>query len=156
MAEFYISLLDQLDNEVPLPFGAQVVPKWYSETAIGGSERAQIEIYATPSALRGLLRCLGYRLIIYNRNMTPVWNGILDEISLALGGFTIGLSIREMYNRISVLYSTTEDNATISGETAWAQDNESVTRYGYKELRYSAADTTADQAVNLRDTLLGQ
>lgn len=156
MAEFYVSFIDSTGAEVPLPFGLQITPKRYSETAVGGPERAELEVQGPVPALRALLRWLGYRIVIRSRNHSPVWNGIIDEVFLALSGFSVGLSIKEMFNRISVLYTSTEDGATISGQTDWAQDDESIAKYGYKELVYSAADIGATQAISLRDTLLGQ
>lgn len=142
-------------NLLPWPAGVVVDMPTYGEQAQGGFDRAQIEATGPTDGLWALLRWLGYFVRIRNDAGDAVWFGLIYEATLRTGALEVGLSLDQMYNRIAVAYTTTgADGAAERATTAWAEDAESVARYGYKELLHTAADISPAQATALRDTLL--
>ncbi|MCE7982546.1 MAG: hypothetical protein DYG89_15250 [Caldilinea sp. CFX5] len=142
-------------NLIPWPNGVAATVERYGGTATTGFDQAAVAATGPTAALWALLRWLGHRLRIRDDAGQAVWGGLIHEVTLQLGAFEVGLSLEGMYNRIAVAYSTTDaSGADVRATTAWAEDAESVARYGYKELLHTAADVSPAQAVALRDTLL--
>lgn len=142
-------------NSVPWPNGVAATVERYGGAATKGFDQAAVSANGPVDALWALLRWLGYRLRIRDESGETVWGGLINEVTLQLGAFEIGLSLEGMYNRIAVAYSTTDAGGSdVRATTAWAEDAESVARYGYKELLHTAADVAPAQATALRDTLL--
>lgn len=140
---------------IPWPAGVVVGEPTYSEEAQGGFRQAQVEVTGPDNALWALLRCLGYLVRIRNASGQAVWLGLIYECTLRTAALEVGLSLDQMYNRIAVAYTATgPDGASRRGTTAWAENTESIARYGYKELLHTASDGSDSQAVALRDTLL--
>lgn len=154
MNEFTVIFQDKNGNELPLPNGLTVVPLRYSEMAVGGFDVADLEIHGNIHALWSLLQWLGYRIVIQNRNKSPVWWGYIDEIMVGRGALQDGLSLKNMFNRVAVAYTFNDLGNNVSGTTSWAEDTESIARYGRKELLLSLSDTNLAQAESKRDTKL--
>lgn len=69
--------------------------------------------------------------------------------------YTAGLD--DVFNRVKVLYTYTDYNGeSISEETDWSEDADSVERYGYRELVHSESDLTAEAAETMRDRILSE
>lgn len=142
-------------NALPWPNGVTATVERYGGRATHGFDQAAVAAVGPVDALWALLRWLGYRLRIRDDAGEAVWGGLIEEVTLQLGAFEVGLSLDGMYNRIAVAYTTIDaSGADVRATTAWAEDAESVARYGYKELLHTAADISAAQATALRDTLL--
>lgn len=129
---------------------------WYGATAQGGYDRAELAVGTTDANLLwDVARKLGWYITIRNRDLSPVWVGMIESVEIDTGNAQVGLSLENMFNRIAVAYSYDDGNGvTTRATTAWSEDTESTGRYGTKELLYSLGDASADQAEAQRDTLL--
>lgn len=153
--QWTVEIEDSGNNLLPWPNGLTVHVDSYGAKAQGGFVRATVTVQGPLEALWALLRWLGYRLRIRNAEQAVVWAGLIEEATVSLGALEVGMSLDGMYNRIAVAYSTLDPSgASERYTTAWAEDSESVGRYGYKELLYSLSDVAAEQATATRDTLL--
>lgn len=129
----------------------------YSFHALGGPNQATVQAYGTKTALWELLNWLRAPVEIVNDAGTAVWWGYVAEVTISFNAIEIGVSIGSMYNRVNVVYSYIEPGAAAIGtraDTGWAQDDESVSAYGTRELRHSLSGDTPESAEQARDTLL--
>lgn len=127
-------------------------PLRFSVSALGGPKAAMIEV-ATDSV--DILRSVGFYVIIRNDFGTPVWWGKAEEVLLSTGKLQIGVSQREIRNRISVLHNYIDgDGGSIPVETGFAEDARSVAVYGKFEERHSLGEASTAQAVAVRDQSL--
>lgn len=147
-------LEDDGNNSVPWPPGVTVAPLSLGAEAQGGFDLADLQADGPPAALWALLSALGKRLRI-RRDGSALWAGMVNEVILNLGAIQVGLTLKGMYNRVAVAYSY-DDAAGDSqrATTSWAEDAESIARYGYSELLFSLSNVTQMQAEKQRDTLL--
>lgn len=158
MNEEVVILRAGTTTPVVLPATMGVTFNWHSWAALGGPEEMEATVTGPSEAIWEVLRWLGYGVEVRNERGSTIWWGFVDDVTVRLGpGLEIGLSLEEMYNRVQVAY-TYEDAAgdLQDAETAWAQDDASVDRYGTKELRHTQADTTATAADALRDRIVTQ
>lgn len=135
-------------------FGLSVLG--YSHHRIGGPELATATVTGGPGDLWGLFDWLRYGLTIHN-GAEPIWWGYVETVTLALGGVEIGLSLREMYNRIAVTYSHVAAGSADVGErktTSYTTDSYSRSTFGAKSLLASVDGASDAQAEQTRDTLL--
>lgn len=143
------------NDTIPLPASATLSVNGYDAEALGGYKSAELSMSGPQSALWQATRWLGYFITIRNDVGQAVWYGMLHEVVIATGSIEVGLSLSSMYNRIAVAYTTEAPGGAVERETTdWAENAESILRYGYKELLYSMSDVTLEQAEAQRDTLL--
>lgn len=143
-------------NEINAPTGVALLPLRYSESAEGGPLAAEIEAVGRQGDLWPLLRYLGRRVRILNKNATPVWWGKLAEVQIGLGaGLRVGLSLDNVANRVAVRYAIrNEAGVTLRQTTTYAEDTESMAAYGSKERLISLGQVSTAQAEALRDATL--
>lgn len=124
----------------------------------GGSAVAEVEIAGTEAALWDTLAWLGRPLTVYGDFGEPVWWGFVNEVRVSAGSTTYAVSLDGLYNRVAVAYTeSSPDGAQDRLTTAYAQDDASVTRYGYKEAVYSMGqDASAALAEARRDAILAR
>lgn len=140
-----------------LPPSIKLFPRKWSAADIGGSKQATIEATGTAEDLGLLLTWLGDRAVIDNEFSTPVWWGVIYEVEANFGHMTVTLSLETIYNRIAVIYPARQaDGSTKSEKTAWAEDSNSINRYGRRDWLYSLAEGTGEIANGVRDRLLKQ
>lgn len=140
---------------VPTQKQLKLTPQRWSAKAVGGFDKATINVSGLESGLWEIARWLRFGVEIRNKNDSIVWAGFINEAQLEINGVQVTLSLDEMTNRVQVLYTyETVDGDNESGETTWVEDSGSIGRYGYKELRHSQADTTPTAADTLRDLIL--
>lgn len=152
---FSVELFKPNGDHVPAFERLQFTPVWYSATAIGGYETADIRVDGPADALHSLLRLLGYTVHIRNANHTIVWSGVIDEVTITAGAQQIGSSIKNIVNRVKVAYTSQTPDGTLERLTTdWASDSESINRYGYAERLYTKSDVSQAQAEAYRDTLI--
>ncbi len=143
------------NDTIPIPANATLTVSGYDAEAVGGPKSAEMTMVGPQSALWQATRWLGHRVTIINDVGTRVWYGMLHEVVVATGAIEVGLSLANMYNRVAVAYTYSPPGGAVERATTdWAENSESVTRYGYKELMYSMSDTNLAQAEAQRDTLL--
>lgn len=143
------------NDTIAIPANATLTVTGYDAEAVGGPKSAEMTMVGPQSALWQATRWLGHRVTIIADNGQRVWYGMLHEVVIATGSIEVGLSLANMYNRIAVAYTYEPPGGAVERATTdWAENSESVLRYGYKELMYSMSDTNLTQAEAQRDTLL--
>lgn len=139
MSDFDIIVYDRNGGIVPIPSGAIALPQRWSAKAIGGPHDAEVRIDGPRAALFSLSSWLGYEVRIVNRDGQAVWWGDIEEIELTISGLTLGVSLANFANRIQVRYTAKQAGGqSDSADTAWLQDDASVTQYGTWERRINA------------------
>jgi len=134
------------------PAGLTFEPQSWSAMATGGPDDAKIKVKGQAFSLWELLRILAYEVRIRGATGRLLWWGYVHEVTATVGGTTVGLTLETMYNAVRILYSyEDEDGAPQDAETAVSSNSDSMTRYGRKEMLYSAGDADATSAEKLRD-----
>lgn len=136
---------------------AKILVGSYSWHAIGGPERAELPASGDPRALWELLEWLRAPVEIVDERDESVWWGYVAEAKVSIGAIQCGVSVDGMYNRIAVAYSNVTPGAETAGTratTVWAQDDDSVSIYGKRELLGTLADALQAVAEGKRDALL--
>lgn len=138
------------------PLDLEMTPIQYSSTAIGGPDQAIVRVSGGFPALWSILDYLGFTIRIVSPTGRVVWEGIVERADVTSPAYTVGLSLRSLYNRVQVQYSRTMDSDFVAESlvTSWAQEATSFAKYGPKELKASQPDGSLTQAEALRDTLL--
>lgn len=127
----------------------------YSASVEGGPVAAEIAVTDVTDAEQALA-LLGCKVTLYAPDLTPVWWGLVEEVTAFEGGLEYGVSLRDMANRLCVLYSIATEGGSTAAQTSWAEDARSVSLYGRKELRYTLGTATADEAQTALTNLLAQ
>jgi len=158
MSDFSVVLKNRAGTvELYQAQGFRLSAQRYSSTAIGGPETATVSVDGVGDALWSALNWLGYVVEIRNHLGTPVWWERVWEADVQVSGVRRGCTMDKMYNKIAVAYSVLDvDGQAIYGETGWAMDSESNSRYGNRELRYSLGDGEGVGATAKRDWLLSK
>ena len=153
---FFVRVWDTANNPVLPPDGVAIEPASWSAAAIGGPIAAQINATGSIDGLLALGAWLNYRIQIVAADGLPLWWGHIDAVALNTGALEREISLREMANRVKVLYSQSAPGGTLAGaETDWAEDAASIAAYGRRELVHSAASALTDaQATALRTRIL--
>jgi len=138
-----------------LPRDLVLAPQHWSANDRGGCEQASIEAIGSAESLASLCGWLGDKVEIFNEFGECVWWGDLWDIELNLGNISIHMSLDEVRNRVKVTYpSILPDGSEQSNETGWAQDNDSVARYGKREIIYGSTRGNANIAAYMQATIL--
>lgn len=144
------------DFSQPLSFPAvKLIPDTYSHAAIGGPHKARVRAYGQAAALWDMLEWLRAPVELIDWRAERVWWGWLAGATVKVGAVEIGLTLDAMSNRVAVAY-TGQGGLTGRYTTAWAQDDQSVTAYGTKELLASLSNASQASAENYRDSLIGE
>ena len=153
---FAIRIYDRADNPVAVPAGLVVQPVRWAWNAIGGPADAEIEVGGIRDGLLALAGWLGYRIEIQNADGERVWWGDIEACEIVFGGLAVGVSLENLANRVQVRYSQRQaGGGAEAADTAWAQDDDSVTQFGTFERRINATQAmTATEAEALRYTAL--
>lgn len=156
MSDFSVLLTDL--NGAPVSAGGiRLEPLWYDWAVEGGPAECTLRVAAEDQW--GLLQLLGLRVVVKNAVGTPVWWGIVVDVPLPGGALQRGISLRDMVNRWRVIYTAPGVNSAMTAAemvTPWAEDAESVARFGAKEGMETATDVDATAAAAKRDTLLAR
>lgn len=130
-------------------------PKWISGNRLGGSERAEIVASGDPTGLWLTAEMLGRDVKVLGRRGNLCWWGMIQESRISIDGLTFGFSLEPMFNRVAVAYNELgADGSSVRYTTDWAENSDSVARFGEKELLYSLGDGNEAQAEAMRDRLL--
>jgi len=126
--------------------------------AIGGCDLATIRVTGPEVSLWHLANALLSAVEIYDGHDALVWWGYVSELEISAGGFSFGVSLDSMANRVAVAYSyVTAGFATGSRATTdWAEDADSVAEYGIFERLESLSQADDLEAEAYRDTTLAQ
>lgn len=124
----------------------------------GGPDYAEVELKGDINSLWAALQLLRCPLTIHNENQTPVWWGYVAEVSFAVKGIAVTVSLDGMKNKVAVAYSHVEPGTQDVGErrtTAWAEDSASIAEWGQKESLETIDGASDALAESVRDTVLG-
>lgn len=151
----------QFDVRLRSPFGITqqgryaVAPEWWSDSAVGGPDMAQIRLDGHHETVAEGLKMLNWQVEILNSLGGLVWWGYVHAVDTHFGGVTIGLSLDDVYNAVAVAYVDTRADGTIERKTtAWAEDALSIARYGRREILLSATEGGQTAAQKYRDRYL--
>lgn len=154
---FTVKVLDRGNGYLIPPPQLAVTAKRWSDHAEGGAEQATIEVAGPVDLLHVPLQWLGFTVHICNEYGDEVWWGYIDEVEVSFGAFVVRMALRDLYNRVKVLYAFQDaGGANATGETTWAEDADSVSRYGRKALLASMADAKLADAEARRALILSQ
>lgn len=127
----------------------------YSFEAIGGPSSASVSVSGPESELLRVFDWLMCPIAIY-QDGEIVWWGFVHDATLNLGGVSVGLSMDKLANKITVAYELASPGSDIGerATTAAANDTDSQTVYGIKELLATSTASSATAATTYRDRLL--
>lgn len=97
---------------------------------------------------------LGAFVAIYVDNpLIPIWEGLINRIIFNAGGISYTISLDDMANRVSVVYTGAANAGT---ETPVSNNGNSQAIYGIKQdqIEFGADPSTATHRILLRDTIL--
>lgn len=129
----------------------------YSWHVIGGPRQATVTAWGDEWAIWELLNWLRAPVILRDNEGNVRWWGYLHTIDIQVGAIQVGVSLDNMYNRVSVVYGYLAPGSATAGtraNTGWAQDDDGVSAYGTRELKYSLAEASIESAEQTRATLL--
>lgn len=146
-------------------FAEQIQSLSFSIQSIGGYWDAKIKINYPLSEIENWIESggnsgLGRHVVIYNPSLEIIWEGFVNGISAALGGITYKTgSLKDINNRISVTYSTTDTTTIpptvgIRETTVVANDTDSQDQYGIIQKIIPKGGTTTVLAEQGRDAWL--
>jgi hypothetical protein len=100
----------------------------------GGPESALVQLGAALS-LEEMAAYLGWKLLICNRDQTPVWWGFIEEMEASQEGSWKRLSLKTMANRVGVSYQSQTPSADfgLMAQSPWVEDLASQASFGVKE-----------------------
>lgn len=155
MSGFSVQIFTSAGTPVSTLERLEFTPSWYSSMAVGGYEKAEVRVDGPQDSILSTLRMLGNTIHIRNANHTLVWVGMIEEVLVTYGAMQVGQSIKDIANRIKIAYTEASVDGTLERLTTdWAEDTESITRYGYSEKLMTKADVSTAQAEAYRDTML--
>jgi len=142
-----VRFLDRDFDESLTLAGISVSVENLSWAAQGGPEGATLTVRGDERALWLMDSTLRYGVEVINDRGEAIWWGYVHGVEFAKGALAKGISLGQMSNSVAVAYAT-DDGET--GRTAYADDAESVTTYGTKQLLVSADNLTATAAEGRR------
>lgn len=129
----------------------------YSWHVSGGPRQATVTAMGNAYAIWELLNWLRAPVILRDNEGSTRWWGYLHTVDIQVGAIRVGVSLESMYNRINVVYGYLAPGSATAGtraNTGWSQDDDSVSAYGTRELKYSLSEASPESAEQTRDTLL--
>lgn len=152
---FHVKLYDALDSDVNHTLS--LTPQRWAGDVLGGPTDASITGMGRMEDLRQCLEWIGYRVVVLNDDLDPVWWGFVNAAFVDHPAISWGFTIDQTYNDVKVIFSYTDvDGRSQKGETDSATNSDSIARFGTKALVYSAGTSTATEADSLRDELLSK
>jgi len=140
-----------------LPRDLEIVPLTWSANDRGGCFQAEFTAHGSAESLATLANWLGDRIEVYNEMGQRVWWGDLWDIEIVLDHIEVRLSLDNVYNRVKVIYpDVLPDGTEISRRTNWAQNDNSIERYGTRELLHGLSSMMGTAANTVRDSLLSK
>lgn len=139
---------------VELPLAYEV--ERYSRSVYGGPKQATLQVSGDAQPLWELLNRLRCPVEIWTDDGACPWWGFVSEVDLRIGQVTASASLEEMANRIAVAYTINGDSGKQRKTTIWAEDSESIAKYGIKELLQTSSASSDAHALAALTTFLSQ
>ena len=130
-------------------------PEWYREDVGGGCSAAEFSVESERNQLWLCADLIGREIRVYDERNQATWWGMVYEVRINIDGTVFGFSLDNMANRIAVAYAEENaDGSTDRKTTAWANNNDSIYRFGQKELLQSIGEASGDLATAAQARLL--
>jgi len=155
---FFVFLMNESTGLPYQPEGATQVVS-LSWRALGGCERAELQVSGLPQSLELWKDWLGKAVLIRNAFGSLVWWGYVQALSKQAGAVEQDCTLADVANRVAVAYTSLNPNGAQYGEamlTDWAEDAASVALYGRKELLLTRGMMAESTALQLRAQVLRQ
>lgn len=133
-------------TEQYLPVGMKVKVRERSTHVYGGPKECELEVSGNLDAMPALLDWLRDRIEIFDDSGNPLWWGIVSRVEVPVGKVKLIADLDEMANAIQVVYTISNENGQSTGvamSTDWVVDEESIQKYGRKELLLSIGESNA-------------
>lgn len=133
----------------------------YSIAAVGGFWTANLGMKLPLEEIEDwLYNGIGRQIICKGGASTVVWEGIVNRVSLEIGGYDISIGpYMDISNKIKITYSMfiQVGDGTATGvrvETDYIQDDNSILRYGTLEKNFSVGGIAQEEVSDLQAMLL--
>jgi hypothetical protein len=142
-------------NNLLAPMDVDYKIKRYSHSVMGGPKLAEISVKGSEPALWELAEYARRPIKIFSDKGDPVWWGLVSEVRLDIGLWSVGINIDSMANVVGVVY---EDDAADGQpkKTAWAEAEDSIAEYGRKETLITSSGSNETHALAARDKYLSE
>ena len=144
----YARITDPDGNRVDLAgLGFTHTIDTYSHAALGGPKNAQITVRGPRDSLWSLIRVLASDVSIHDEAGAWRWGGYVESVAVSIGALSVGLTIKNIANRIQVTYTAHEFDANgqeqqTQAHTEWLSESDSIAQYGTHEARLPFGDST--------------
>lgn len=142
-----VHLQDTSGGDVLLPPSLNIRPIRYDYAAQGGPTWADLRVDGDALSLWRAINWLAYRVEILDDMGVKVWWGQINSVELSVGDISIGVSLDTMANSVGVIWT----GDSTGGTTDFAIDQDSIDRYGRKELLISVDGVEEGSAEQRRD-----
>lgn len=130
-----------LDRVQILDSSLVLTPQRLSWSMYGGPESADVDMAGSENSMLTMLNHLADKIEIQNDLGLVVWVGIINEVTIPYGPNAVTVSLDAMYNTAKVVYTyDLPDGSEDSDETSWYTNDDSIDRFGAKEIRYISTD----------------
>lgn len=143
-------------HEETLPEGLDVVVNAYSKSVYGGCLEAEIEIKGETERLFELINYLRDGVEIYDEAGNAVWWGYVERVEIPNKSVMIVADLDEMHNKVAVAYnliSAGDNTVGLRRTSAWVVDDDSIAKFGTKELLESGGSMNAVEALSMATRL---
>lgn len=142
--------------EQALPVGLTVEVDHYSKTVFGGCEKAELNISGKQDHLLELINYLRNGVEIYDDAGNAVWWGFVNRVEIPRDQIIVSADLEEMHNKIAVAYNLISAGGNTVGirrTSPWISDDDSIAKFGTKELLESGGSMNAVEAVAMATRL---
>ncbi len=154
MSGFYVELVDSDGAPYTIPAAITLKPRTASSMALGGYDQCELAVTGAPEALWSILRWLRFGVTVRNQDAQIVWDGYIHEVQVSINAISVSLSLDTMSNAVNILHAYTGGDGDTAAETGWAFHDDSIARFGRKDLLYSGSDILPSTALELQARIL--
>lgn len=143
-------------TEQVLPAGLQIDVVQYSKSVYGGCDRAEIEIRGNEDRLLELMNTLRCGVEIYDEKGNAVWWGFVQRVEVPRDKVKVVADLEEMSNKVAVAYNLISAGGNTVGlrrTSPWIADEDSLAKFGIKELLESGGSMSSVEAVSMATRL---
>ncbi len=144
------------DFSAPIPIGLDPEVTSLTWCAQGGPERATLRLLGPLEKLLDLTRLLRCPATVCDERFEPVWWGFVAKITLFFEDVTLSVDIDQLYNHVTVAYTTLTQPGTAAETltTAPVEDKTSQAVYGVKQVILTQEEIDGNFAQFLAETFL--
>lgn len=149
-----LASIDDRNFTMPVaPVDVELVCQRFSWASVGGPHRATLVGQGDLRSLAAAFDRLRCPVMLRTAWGAPCWWGFVSRVTLQYDGVTIGASLDEMTNMVTLLYTESVGGETVASAAGPEIDEVSIATYGIKEFRENMSQGDAASAA-LRLALL--